>query len=113
VQIKKTYRNLKPNLLYDEIKDLVLKQGLVVKDTMTGSYAMPDDTSSFITRGTVIFRTPGKSGEECLNVNVVGSEKTESRVIFDINEALFAKDKVEAIVSDLDFLLGSYEVKPD
>jgi hypothetical protein len=111
VQIKKTYRNLKPNLLFDEIKDLGLKQGLVVKDTITGSYAMPDDTSSFITRGTIVFQLSGKSADECLNVNVVGSEKTESRVLFDVNEKFFPKEKVEAIVSDLDFLMGNYEVK--
>ena len=29
MQIRKTYKDLKPELLYDEVRDLVLKQGAI------------------------------------------------------------------------------------
>ncbi|HUV45529.1 MAG TPA: hypothetical protein VMW45_00455 [Dehalococcoidia bacterium] len=36
MQIRKTYSDVKPELLYDEIRDLVLKQGAVIGEAKLG-----------------------------------------------------------------------------
>ena len=114
MQIKKTYQNVKPELLYDELRDFVLKQGAVVGEAKFETYSLPTDSSSFISRGTLIFKLQGKSGEggkECLRAHVVGSAKTETKVMFDIDDKLFSQAKVAALQDDLDFIFSSYEVK--
>ena len=30
MQIRKTYKDVKPELLYDEVRDFILKQGVIV-----------------------------------------------------------------------------------
>jgi len=52
-----------------------------------------------------------KSVKECLTVHLLGSDKGETRVIFDIDEKLFIEERLNALQSDLDFIFGSYEVK--
>ena len=54
----------------------------------------------------------GKAEKECIRVHVVGSAKTETKVMFDIDEELFPQQKVSALQDDLDFVFSSYEVKP-
>ena len=110
MQIRKTYQNVKPELLYDEIRDFVLKQGAVVTDAKIETYVLPDDSSSFISRGILTFRMPGKPDKECLRVHIVGSPRDKTKVIFDIDEELFSPEKVSALESDLDFIFKSYEV---
>ena len=116
MQIRKTYHNINPKLLYDEIKDFTLKQkGTVVEETKLETYSLPDDTSSFISRGTLIFKAqnePGKGEQECLRVHIVGSAKSETKLMLDIDEKLFPQQKVTALQADLDFIFSSYEVKP-
>jgi hypothetical protein len=111
VEIRKTYQNVKPELLYDEIKDLALKQGVVEEESKLETYALPDDSSSFVSRGTLTFRMPDKPAKECLGVHIVGSARGETRVIFDITEELFPQEKLNALLSDLDFMFGSYEIE--
>ncbi len=114
MQIRKTYQNIKPELLYDGIKDFTLKPGTVIEAAKLETYALPGDTSSFISRGTLTFRMQGKSGrsaKECLRVHLVGSAKGETRVIFDINEELFSREKINALQNDLNFIFSSYEVE--
>ena len=41
-----------------------------------------------------------------------GSAKGETKVMLDIDEELFPGEKVSALEDDLDFIFGSYEVKP-
>ncbi len=114
MQIRKTYKEVNPELLYAEIKDFALKQGVIPGEAKIETYALPSDTSSFITRGTLTFKIqsgPGKTEKECLTVHVVGSVKTETKVMLDIDEKLFPPEKVSALQDDLDFIFGSYEVK--
>jgi hypothetical protein len=108
MQIRKTYKEVNPELLYAEIKDFVLKQGVNPGEAKVETYALPSDSSSFITRGTMTFKIQDK---ECLRAHVVGSVKTETKVMLDIDEKLFPSDKVSALQDDLDFIFGSYEVK--
>jgi len=112
MQIRKTYKEVQPELLYDEVRDFVLKQGVVIDEAKLETYSMPSDSSSFISRGTLLFKTQNKPGEECLRAHIVGSARGETKVMFDINERFFPQDKVSALQEDLDFIFGSYEVKP-
>ncbi len=114
MQVRKTYKEVNPELLYAEIRDFVLKQGVTLGEEKIETYAAPSDTSSFISRGTLTFKTrnePGKAARECLRAHIVGSARTETKVMLDIDEKLFPQDKVSALQEDLDFIFGSYEVK--
>lgn len=112
MRIRKTYNGVQPELLYDEVRDFVLKQGVVVGEAKLDTYSMPTDSSSFISRGTLTFKLQGKPGDnECLRVHIVGSAKGETKVMFDINEELFSQEKLSDLQEDLDFIFGSYEVK--
>lgn len=115
MQIKKTYKTVNPELLYHEIRDFTLKQGVIISDAKLETYSSSSDSSSFISRGTLIFKTQDKSAKtekECLNVHIVGSAKSETKLMLDIDEKLFPQQKLTALQDDLDFIFGSYEVKP-
>jgi hypothetical protein len=110
--VKKTYRDVRPELLYDEIRDLTLKQGILLKTAEPEMYAVPGDTASFVFRGTMTFTAAdkvGNSAKECLRVHVLGSDKGETKVIFDINEELFPPEKLNALQDELDFMFSTYE----
>jgi len=109
MQIRKTYNGVKPELLYDEVRDFVLKQGVTVGEAKLETYSLSSDSSSFISRGTLTFNIQG--GKECLRVHIVGSDRGETKLMLDSNEQLFPQDKVSALQKDLDFIFGSYEVK--
>ncbi|MAF85911.1 MAG: hypothetical protein CL875_05490 [Dehalococcoidales bacterium] len=114
MQIRKTYQNVKPELLYDEVRDFVLKQGVAVAEAKFETYSLPDDSSSFISRGILTFKVQGESGKtgrECLRAHIVGSAKGETKAMLDIDEKLFPKEKISALQDDLNFVFSSYEVK--
>jgi len=114
MQIKKTYKDVKPELLYDEIRDFVLKQGAIIGEAKLETYSLPSDSSSFISRGTLTFKIQSESGkaeEECLRVHIVGSAKGETKMMLDIDEQLFSREKVSALQEDLNFIFSSYEIK--
>ena len=114
MQIRKTYQNVKPELLYDEIKEFATKQGTVIREAKLYTSAAPGDTSSFVSRGVMTFTMEGgteKSTKECMTVHLLGSDKGETKVIFDIDEKLFPQERLNALESDLDFMFSSYEVK--
>jgi len=114
MQIKKTYMEVNPELLYAEIRDFTLKQGVSLGETKLETYTMPDQSASFISRGTLTFTTKdnlGKADKECLRAHVVGSARCETKLMLDVDEKLFPQEKVSALQNDLDFIFGSYEVK--
>ena len=114
MQIRKTYKEVNPELLYDEIRDFVLKQGTIIGETKLETYSLPSDSSSFISRGTLTFNIQGEPGrveEECLRAHIVGSARGETKVMLDISEELFPQEKVSALQEDLDFIFWSYEAK--
>ncbi len=108
MQIKKVYSGVNPGLLYDELRDFVQKQGVAVDEAKLETYSRPDDSSSFIYRGTLTFKS-GDDGKECLRAHLVGSAKGETKLILDIDEKLFPAEKVSALQEDLDFVFSSYE----
>ena len=115
MQIRKTYKEVNPELLYHEIRDFTQKQGAIIDEAKLETYSLPSDSSSFISRGTLTFKIQDKSGKtekECLRAHIVGSAKAETKLMLDIDEKLFPQQKVSALQDDLDFVFGSYEVKP-
>ena len=115
MQIRKTYKGVNPELLYQEIKDFTQKQGVILDEAKMETYSLPSDSSSFISRGTLTFKIEDKSGKsdkECLRAHIVGSAKGETKLMLDIDEKIFSQEKVSALQGDLDFIFDSYEVKP-
>ncbi|MDH5696370.1 MAG: hypothetical protein OEZ00_07220 [Dehalococcoidia bacterium] len=114
MQVRKIYREVKPELLYDEVRDFILKQGATIGEAKLETYSTPSDSSAFISRGTLTFNIRGeqdKAEKECLRAHIVGSAKGETKLMLDINEELFPQDKVSALEKDLGFIFGSFEVK--
>ncbi len=115
MQIRKTYKEVNPELLYDEIRDFILKQGVNIGEAKLETYSLPDDSSTFISRGTLTFKVKGgadKGGKECIRAHVVGSARNETKVMLDVDEKLFPQEKISALQEDLDFIFGSFEVEP-
>jgi hypothetical protein len=112
MQIKKTYTEVSPELLYAEIRDFVLKQGVTLGENKLETFTLPDESASFGTRAMLIFNTgEGKAAKECLRAHIVGMARGETKLMVDIDDKLFTNDKLKALQSDLDFIFGSYEVK--
>jgi hypothetical protein len=113
MQIRKTYKEVNPELLNAEIKDFILRQGVSLGENKMETYTLPDESASFGTRATLTFNAKGPSKEEkeCLRVHIVGRAKGETKLMIDIDEKLFSQDKLAALQTDLDFIFGSYEVK--
>ena len=112
MQIRKTYRDVNPELLYAEVRDFVLKQGTTLGESKLETYLLPDNSSSFVFRGSLTFKTQveqSKSEQECLRAHIVGADRGETKMMLDINEGLFPQEKVTALQDDLDFIFGSYE----
>lgn len=111
MQIKKTYTGISPELLYAEIRDFTLKQDTVLGENKLETYTLPDESASFIIRGTLVFKYKGEAGKECVRAHIVGMSRGETKLMLDVDETLFPTAKLDALQSDLDFFLGSYEAK--
>ena len=112
MQIRKTYNDVNPQLLYDEVKDFVLKQGTIIGESRLETYLVTDNSSAFTFRGTLTFRVrdgQDNSEKECLRAHVVGTARGETKLMLDINDELFPQEKVSALQDDLDFIFHSYE----
>ncbi len=97
--------------MFDSLKGLIVKQGASIAESKMETYSLPDDSSSFISRGTLAFKTQDKQ-KEIIRGYIVGSAMGETRLMLDIEEELFSREKVASFQEALDFLLGSYEKKP-
>ena len=113
MQIRKTYKEVSPELLYAEIRDFILKQGVSLGENKMETYTLPDESASFGTRATLTFNAKGTGGEEkeCLRAHIVGRAKGETKLMIDVDEKLFPAEKLAALQDDLDFIFGGYEVK--
>jgi len=113
VKLKKTYKDINPELLYDEVRDFVLKQGATLGGAKLQTYSLPGG-SSHICRGTLVFKMRGQGGKaerECVTIHIVGSAVGETKMMLDIEEELFPTANVSALQEDLDFVFGSCEVR--
>jgi len=101
-----------PELLYAEIRDFTLKQGASLGENKLETYTLPDESASFVSRGTLTFNVKGeasKAEKECLRVHVVGAARGETKLMIDVDEKLFSKEKLAALQEDIDFIFKSYE----
>ena len=113
MQLKKTYKDINPELLYDEVQDFVLRQGVTLGERKLQTYSLPGG-SSHICRGTLTFKMQGQEGKpekECIRIHIVGSAVGETKMMLDIDEELFPSANVAALEDDLDFIFGSYEIR--
>lgn len=108
MQIRKTYQEISPELLYAEIRDFTLKQGVILGENTLETYTLPDQSADFITRATLIFNAGSK---ECLRAHMVGTPRGETKLMLDLDESLFPAEKLTALQNDLDFIFCSYEAK--
>jgi hypothetical protein len=111
MQIRKTYHEVSPELLYAEIRDFTLKQGVSLGEDSLETYTLPDESASFISRGTLTFKAGGETGKECLRAHMVGSARGETKLMLDVDEALFPGERLKALLDDLGFIFGSYEAE--
>ena len=112
IQIKKTYRGLNPEMLCDEVRGLLQKQGIVVVETESQTYGLPSGATQ--SRTTLALKTPAKQEkdqQEFGSVHIIGSPQDEAKMLLDIDETLLPQEKLSAFQGDLDFVLGSYEIK--
>lgn len=107
VHIRKTYRGINTEMLYDEVRDLLQKHGVTASDARLQTYGVPSGATQ--SRVTTVLRTANK--KECGNAHILGSPKGEAKISLDIDESLVPKESVTALQEDLDFILGPYEVK--
>lgn len=115
MQIRKTYREVNPELLFYEIRDFIRNQGAALSEAKLETFSLPTDSSSFISRGTLTFKVQDpadKTEKECLRAHIVGSARSETKLMIDFTDGLFPKEKLAALQSDLDFIFGSYEAQP-
>ncbi len=108
MQIRKTYKEVNPELLNGELKDFILKQGATLGENKLETFTLPDESADFISRMTMTFKTNDK---ESLRVHMVGSARGETKLMIDVDEKLFPAEKLAALQTDLEFIFGSYEVK--
>jgi hypothetical protein len=108
MQIRKTYKDINPTMLYDEIKEFVLRQGVTIDQNRLDTYSIPTDSSTFTYRGTLTFKVQGK---EALRAHLIGTDKGETKLMLDSDDALFSSEKVKSLEDDITFMLGSYEIK--
>jgi hypothetical protein len=112
IQIKKTYRGLNPGMLCDEVQGLLQKRGIIAVETESQTYGLASgDTQS---RTTLVLKTQAgqeKNQKECGRAYILGSPQGETKMLLDIDETLFPQEKISAFEGDLDFILGSYEIK--
>ena len=114
MQIRKTYTEVSPDLLYAEVRDFILKQGLSSGEANMETYTLPDESASFISRGTLTFKAKSgqsKDEKECLTAHIVGSARTSTKLMLDIDEKLFPQEKISALQEDIDYIFGSLEIK--
>jgi hypothetical protein len=109
MKIRKTYVEVSPEFLYAEIRDFTLKQGLELIDSRMETFTLPDESTSFVSRGTLVFALKNDSAKECLRVHIVGSGRETTKLMMDIDEAVFPADKLTALQEDIDFIFSQYE----
>ncbi|MFU8795788.1 MAG: hypothetical protein ACNA7X_00625 [Dehalococcoidia bacterium] len=110
-QMRKTYRGLNPSMLRDEVRGLLHKQGIVAVETESSTYGLSSGATQ--SRITLELRTRGgHEGEsQCGSVHISGSPRDETRMLLDVDAAVCPQEKLSAFQDDLDFVLGSYELK--
>ncbi len=107
VQMKKTYRGINPEMLHDEMRDIVAQHGLKAAKANQQTYSV----SSGATQSRVTVPLQTSEGEECGSIHILGSANGDARMTLHLNDGLIPSDVVKALESDISFMFGSYEVR--
>ena len=106
-RVRKTYRGLNPEMVYDEVRDLVARHGLDAGAARMQTYSIQSGATQ--SRVTVPIRTA--EGAECGSLHVLGSAGGDVQLSLDVDEGPVGADTAAALRDDIDFMLGPYEVK--
>ena len=112
IQIRKTYRGLNQEMLSDEVRSLLQKQGIIAVETESQTYGLPSGATQ--SRFTLALKTEAeqeKDQKECGRVHILGSPRDEAKMLLDVDDTVLPQEKLSAFQGDLDFILGSYEIK--
>ena len=99
-------------MLRDEIRDLAQKQGIVAGEAKLQTYPLPSGSTQSRVSVTFTTHTKQKQGsEECGHAHIIGSPAGETKILLDLDEKLLPQETISTFQENLDFILGSYEVK--
>jgi len=108
MQIRKTYMGINPEMLHNEIRDLVQKQGIIASEAKLQTYPLPSGATQ--SRVTLVFKTQAKQ-KECGSAHIIGSPGGETKMLLDLDENLLPEESISTLQENLAFILGSYELK--
>jgi hypothetical protein len=112
IQIRKTYRGLNPGMLCDEVRGLLQRQGIMAVETESQTYGLSSGaTQSRITLALKARGTYEQDQKECGSVHILGSPQDETKMLLNVDDTFLPPEKLSAFQEDLDFILGSYEIK--
>jgi len=106
-RVRKTYRGLNPEMVYDEVRDLIARHGLDATNARLQTYSVQSGATQ--SRVTVPIRNA--DGAECGSLHVLGSAGGDVRLSLDLEEGPVGPDVLAALQEDIEFMLGPYEVK--
>ena len=109
MQIKKTYDNLQPELLYYELKDFFLQQGMVLGTNKLETFSTQADSTATIFQGTLTFKTASEPVKECVRAHMQGATKGQTKLVLDLDEEVVDEKQISALKEDIDFFFGTYE----
>jgi len=99
---------INPEMLHDEIRDLVQKQGIIASEAKLQTYPLPSGATQ--SRVTLAFKTQAEQ-KGCGGAHIIGSPGGETKMLLDLDETLLPQETISTLQADLAFILGSYEVK--
>jgi len=112
IQLRKIYQSLNAEMLRDEVRDLLKKHGINVIEVESQTYALPSGaTQSRITLALKAQTKQDKDPRECGSVHIMTAPGNEVKMLLDVDEDPILREKISVFQSDLEFILGSYEVK--
>jgi len=68
MQITKTYMGINPEMLHNEIRDLVQKQGIIAGEAKLETYPLPSGATQ--SRVSLVFKTQSKQ-KECGSAHII------------------------------------------
>ena len=84
VQIRKTYRDINPEMLFDEIQGLAQRHGIKIGETKVQTYPLPSGATQ--TRIMMTVKTQGKQPEdekECGDAQIISAPGGETKLLLD------------------------------
>ena len=106
-QVKKTYRKLNPDMLYDEMRDILARHGLSTHEERMQTYSI----GSGATQSRVTAPVMDNQNRQAGTMHILGSADANVRMALTLEEDFISEDVISAVHEDLEFILGSYEVK--